>query len=146
MGVRKSQAAPIATAIRRGSGFSPSFFAILAAIGAMMRTVAALLRKGVTAMAAIMTRATFPLGGSSRAMTDSPLAMISAAPVLLIESLIGMRHARRTRIGASIAEYASLIDRTRVTTSRMAAPKNAAVTGTSFVATAVTAMPRIMSG
>ena len=50
IGVRKSQPAPMATAIRKASDLYPSVWAKLAAIGAMTRTVAALLRNGVTAM------------------------------------------------------------------------------------------------
>ena len=50
MGVRKSQPAPTATAIRYASGLAPRSLATAAAIGATISTVAALLRNGVTAM------------------------------------------------------------------------------------------------
>src|SRR4051812_45435383 len=62
MGVRKSQAQPIATAIRKGSGLRSSFVARLAAIGAMISAVAALFRNGVSTMAATSTSATAPIG------------------------------------------------------------------------------------
>ena len=63
--MRKSHAAPIATAIRNGSGLKPSVLAKLAAIGAITSTVAALLRNGVTAIAATMISASAPIGGSA---------------------------------------------------------------------------------
>src|SRR5512132_3894181 len=63
MGVRKSQAAPMATAIRKGSGCSPSLAARLTPIGAMISTVAALLRKGVRAIAVTSTSDIAPDGG-----------------------------------------------------------------------------------
>ena len=55
--------APIATAIRNGSGLNASLPAMLAAMGAITRTVAALLRKGVSAMAAIRISPSAPSGG-----------------------------------------------------------------------------------
>src|ERR1051325_10609013 len=102
MGVRKSRAARIATAIRKGSGLRPSFAARLVLIGAMISTVAALLRKGVSAIVAIMTSATVPTGGSAEPIMDNQPAMSSAAPVLAIASLTGMRQASSTRMGHSI--------------------------------------------
>jgi len=130
MGVRKSQAAPMATAMRNGSGLWLSLAAKLAAIGAITRTVAALLRNGVTAMAAARIRASAPAAGNCAAAADSHPAIRSVPPVVRRESLTGMRAPSMTRIGQSITWQASRKLKEPASSKSTAAPKNATVTGT----------------
>ncbi len=73
----------------------------LAAIGAMTRTVAALLRNGVTAMAASRISVSAPAGGRPAAIVPSQLAITSVPPVVRSESLTGISAASITRIGPS---------------------------------------------
>ena len=101
--MRKSQAAPTATAIRNGSGLSFRLVASPAAIGAIISTVAALLRKGVTAMATTRISAKAPVGGTRAAAVASQPAIRSVPPVLCSASLTGMSAPSRIRIGHSIA-------------------------------------------
>jgi hypothetical protein len=102
MGVRKSHAAPMATAMRNGSGLWLSLAAKLAAIGAITSTVAALLRNGVTAIAAARIRARAPAAGKCAAAIDSHPAMRSVPPVVRNDSLTGISAPSITRIGQSM--------------------------------------------
>src|SRR5690606_22486738 len=90
IGVRKSQAAPIATAIRNASAVYPRSLANVAAIGAMTRTVAALFKNGVTSIATVMISASAPYGGSPLDAAASQPAATFAAPVVWIDSLTGI--------------------------------------------------------
>src|SRR5918992_2049922 len=91
IGVRKSQPAPIATGIRNGSGLSARLAALPAAIGAITRTVAALLRKGVIATAATSTSPSAPSGDRGCAGADSHPATSPVAPVVSGNSLNPLR-------------------------------------------------------
>ena len=72
-------------------------------MGAITSTVAALLRKGVTAMAAASSIASDPIGGSTEAVCDSQAAIKSVPPVVRNASLTGMSAPSMMRIGHSIA-------------------------------------------
>ena len=69
--------------------------------GAITRTVAALLRKGVTAIAATMMSARAPQPDRVLAVMESQPAMISVPTVVRSESATGIRQASITRMGAS---------------------------------------------
>src|SRR5918995_4029071 len=81
-GVRKSHDAPMATAIRKASGETPSSWAILITMGAMITTVAALFSTGVTTMVAISTTASMPTGPAVGAI------MTTAAPIQLASPVV----------------------------------------------------------
>ena len=88
MGVRKSDAAPTATAIRNGSGLSPSWRAMLAPTGATISTVAALLRNGVAAMATGIARAAFEFAtnySKERIQFGVPIAMHQAIQFMIAD-------------------------------------------------------------
>mgnify|MGYP000846275916 CR=1 FL=1 len=73
-----------------------------APIGAITSTVAALLRNGVTAMAAIMINARAPAAGRPFPITARPRASTSVAPVVCSAALTGIRAASITSMGPSI--------------------------------------------
>ena len=85
--MRKSQPAPIATAIRNGSTSSPSRPAKLAAIGAMTNTVAALLRNGVTAIAAANISANALTLKEAYDSIEWPILILLGAPIPVSEAL-----------------------------------------------------------
>ena len=76
---------------------------VLAAIGAITSTVAALFRKGVSSMAASSIMTTVPSDGRVAARLARPPAIRSDAPVLWMPSLTGISAPSMTRIGQSIA-------------------------------------------
>ena len=69
----------------------------------MTSTVAALLRNGVTAMAAASSSASAPMAGSGAAVLDSQEAISSVPPVVRNASLTGINAPSMTRIGHSTA-------------------------------------------
>ncbi|MCY1562131.1 hypothetical protein D9M68_994860 [compost metagenome] len=71
-------------------------------MGAMTRTVAALLRNGVTAIAVTRIRASAAQLGMVLAVPESQVAISSVPPVVRRLSLTGIRQASMTRMGASI--------------------------------------------
>ena len=81
----------------------PAIFGVAFENGAITRTVAELLRNGVTAIAATMISASAPNGGNPAAQADNWLASSSVAPVASSAPLTGMSAASITRIGHSIA-------------------------------------------
>ncbi len=81
---------------------SPSFWARLAPIGPITSTVAALLRNGVTAMAAISRSPIASIGGTVCIACDSAPAMRSVPPVVRTASLTGMSAPSSTITGHSI--------------------------------------------
>ena len=75
----------------------------VAAIGPITSTVAALLRNGVTAIAATMISASVPIGGSAPATAVSHPAIRSVPPVVRSASETGISAPSMTRIGHSTA-------------------------------------------
>ncbi len=88
--------------MRKASGLKPSCVAKLAAMGAITSTVAALLRNGVTAIAATMMSTRAPVGGSMLAADESQPAIRSVPPVVRIDSLTGINAPSMTMIGHSM--------------------------------------------
>lgn len=102
MGVEEVAPGPDGDGHEECVGAQPRSPAKVAAMGAITSTVAALLRKGVTAIAASMMSASAATGSRPAEMLERPLAMRSVAPVARRLSDTGMSAASMIRIGPSI--------------------------------------------
>src|SRR6056297_624915 len=103
MGVRKAQDAPIATAMRKESGLTPSAEAVPMAIGHITAAVAALFirsdRNMVTTRISVSTAIALPWAS----VVSRKVATRSAAPVAAIASATGISAASNTMAGQSMA-------------------------------------------
>ena len=103
MGVRNEQEAPIATAISRVSGLTPSWLAALKAMGHITAAVAALFMKSERVMVTTSSSVSITTGLPCARCSISRRASKSAAPVSDIAPATGIMAPNSTITGQSMA-------------------------------------------